>query len=479
MSEYDRRDSGYRQPQRGYRDSRAYPGDGYGRSSRQDDRDYARSGRRDEYIGGRRYDDRRYDERRAPGYTRSGSSGYGSRSSRPAPRYDGYSSGRAGGYAPRDDRYRQEQYRRPRAGYADYDDYDEYYEGHSHAGLLIFLSILLLLAAASCVAVIKISNVFKLVEYNTPTDIRGSAYEISASDLMAWLPDDGMTGEPIAVSDTDALMSELLASRCPENQLRDSETVSNILIVEGESADDPADIFVLVSINDEQRLVTFTTIMPETMVAYEGMDAPVRLSCSTLIHGPEAAEETIQALLGVKTDGYFFIDDNGFSSVCDAVGKVPVNLSDEQLSAVNRFIDLYEGESALIGSAKAELNGEQLILYSRLAGTPDDHRISERRASALYYMACNLKQASLKELATTFKKNAENCSTDMARKELTSLAAKYRKLKAYDVVTDVIPSDAEYTQVSVDGRMMLKINDIERCRSRLYNGAYEGAYRNK
>ena len=465
MRDYDRRDSGPRPPQRGYRDDRGYPG-GYGREPRQVGREYDRPGYRDGYGDRRR--DGYYGDRRPPRYPRYGSPrgnmpGYGGRSVRPV----------RSGYDMQGSRYRQEAYRRQPEPYDDYDDY----EGGSHTGLIVFFVMLILLAAASCIAVVKVNNVFKLVDYIAPEGVPQSAYEISSSDLMAWLPDDGMSGEPVAVSDTDALMNELLSEKCPNSKLRSADAVTNILIIEGESKDSPADVFTLVTINEAQSLVTFVTVMPETMIAFEGMDAPVRLACTPILHGPEAAVEAVESLLGIRIDGCYFINDTGFSAVCDAIGTVPINVSEEQLSAINGRIEQNEGGSFVISSAKAELDGNHTLFFSRYAGAPNDNRISERRAAALYHIACSLKQASLKELATVFKNTAEECSTDMTRKELTSLAMKYRKLRSYDVITDVVPSDAEYTPVSIDGRTMLRVKNIESCRSRIYKGAFEGAYR--
>lgn len=356
-------------------------------------------------------------------------------------------------------------------GYDEFDLYDGGFRGKRHTGLVIVLLLALIVIASVNVSIFYVSKVMKKIDYQTDNTIEKSVFEVSASDIMSRLPDDGLTGELLNDYHVTVYRHQILKSFCDDARLAMNDPVTNILFISADNENAPADIITLISVDSKNKKVTFTSVMPETGIAYADIEEPLRLSCASVMGGPLLTVYTVQSLLGVRIDKYVMLESDGFAEMIDALGGVKATLTKAESDGYNFYIALDNNEDPYLSEGDNILSGRQAYLFAKFAGAPNDGYAAGRRSELLYETACVLNGASSSKLISAFKAAAPYCHTSFTRKQLLSLMGAYPELHKYNVLTDIMPLDNEYTLVSVNGQGMLRFNDLNRCRKRLMLGA--------
>nr|WP_276538545.1 LCP family protein [Dehalobacterium formicoaceticum] len=213
-----------------------------------------------------------------------------------------------------------------------------------------------------------------------------------------------------------------------------------ILVVGSDSRNgEPArsDTIILVFLDKEQKSVGVLSIPRDTYVNIVGKNLKTKINHAHAYGGIEMTKDTVEEFLDIKIDRYVDMNFKGFVKLVDALGGIEVDV-EKRMYKPSENINLKKGEQ--------KLNGEQALAYVRFRddGKGDLGRV-ERQLKFISILADRLTSLNtlwkIPQLVGIFQDNVE---TDLALKEMLSLANTYKNFDAAQLRTDMLPGEGKY-----------------------------------
>ena len=189
--------------------------------------------------------------------------------------------------------------------------------------------------------------------------------------------------------------------------------------------------------------------------------------------------DTLEQNFKIKIDKYAQVDFSSFITVVDAVGGVEINVTDEELPyitkylvEINRLEGDPQGDGTLKSSGKQLLNGKQALAYSRIRYIGTDFGRSERQRTVLEKLIQKAADLSLGDLDELVDELFPNITTNLTESELFSMIIKSPAYFSYDLKQCRVPMDDTYEYMTVRSMSVLGI-DFDKNKKYLYKNIYD------
>lgn len=300
--------------------------------------------------------------------------------------------------------------------------------------------------------------------------------------------------ETVSESDTideeqmEALDEKILGSQVNEDGLRYEEGVTNVLVLgtDGRSEREGhtrSDVIIIMSINDNTKKITLSSIMRDTYVGIPGRRGNDKINAAHAYGGPALAVQTVEKAFGVKIDKFIRVNFYSFMDIVDALGGVQLNISAAEKKVMNVYIrqinrvNHWNEDSGIMTESgeNITLTGKQAMGYVRVRYVGDgDYERTLRQRRVLEQIIKKAREADALTLLNVVDKVAENVSTDFSAGEITKLAMNAAEYKDYEISQLRIPVEGSYWGGIYKGIWILDI-DFEKNRQALYGEIFDDA----
>lgn len=251
----------------------------------------------------------------------------------------------------------------------------------------------------------------------------------------------------------------------------DSEEVYNLLLIgtDGRYTDknSRSDTMIIVSINRETKKIIMTSVMRDIYCTIPGV-GNTRMNHAHAYGGAALLFDTIEYNFGIRIDDYVTINFYGFMEAVDAIGGIPMEISEGEIKWMNFYVDELNtllGEDADVDILSASdagerlLNGKQALAYSRVryVGNADFERTSRQR-NVLMALMEKAKTLSLLELNDLMNTVLPCVTTNLTQGEVLSLLLHAGEYLDYEVDSGRIPIDGSWKGLNVRGMAVLGID---------------------
>ena len=247
------------------------------------------------------------------------------------------------------------------------------------------------------------------------------------------------------------------------------ENITNIMLV-GQAAREGethliSDTMILVSINRENKTLTLTSLMRDMRLvwphyvdtlgkAHTGNNR-INMAYNMGHHwtgnkqdGMDLLESIVQHNFGVPVERTIEIDFQIFMDIVDILGRVEVDINDEEYNYMLKNCNWMEQCGVHPGVNK--LCGYHALGYARMRKVGHgDYERTERQREVITSLVGNLKQMNIMDIYKLFTKILPNITTDLSNKEITNYAWEFiPMLKDLKVQSQRIPFDGNEMSVT-------------------------------
>lgn len=168
-----------------------------------------------------------------------------------------------------------------------------------------------------------------------------------------------------------------------------------------------SDSIMILSVDKKHNKIKLSSLMRDMYVKIED-HGQTKLTQAYFYGGPQLAVKTINENFGTNITEYATINFDGMAQIVDAVGGVPIDVSEEERLAANENIEEQAivaglGEDYIQKAGMQTLNGTQAVAYARIrkVGNADFDRTERQRIvmRALFEKALAMNPVSYPEFA--------------------------------------------------------------------------------
>ncbi len=253
--------------------------------------------------------------------------------------------------------------------------------------------------------------------------------------------------------------------------------VTNILLIGTDARDAAAergrsDSMILLSINSSAQQIYLTSFMRDAYVEIPGHGG-AKLNAAYSLGGAELLMDTLEANYDISIDDYMSVSFTGFAGIIDAFGGVELTLSPEEAQAVNDI--LLSEVNELMGDARDAdflqgggtfvLNGKQALSYARIryVGNADFERTSRQR-EVMTQLFSKVKTNLVTAVPELVSSAMPHIATNMSTGEMYGLSLRVPFAAGYSISQIQIPADGTWSNDTVNGQSVLRVNFAENTR---------------
>lgn len=173
----------------------------------------------------------------------------------------------------------------------------------------------------------------------------------------------------------------------------------------------------------------------------------------THVYSHEGATGMVNAIetnFGVDIDGYVQINFDTFPQVVDAIGGVDIDLTDEEVTALNNEGYIYAGvwTQAYVTPGRNHLNGHDTLEYARLRAVDDNFGRQQRQRTVMQAMLKQVRKLTLFQMNQAANKILSLIHTNLPKMTLVRLMLNSVKFVGADLQQLQVPEkngSTEYT----------------------------------
>ncbi len=326
--------------------------------------------------------------------------------------------------------------------------------------LLVILLVLLILIGA---VGLYINHLMNMV--TRPDDERNS--------IPATQPVSQTQTQP-QITETAPTEESTVGTTTPEDtwpQIVSDENITNIMLVGQSSREGEesliADTMILVSVNREEKTVTLTSLMRDMRLVWpkyvdtKGKEHSgnnrINMAYNMGYHwtgskqdSMDLLESIVQHNFGVPVDRTIEIDFQIFMDIVDILGRVEVDISEEEYEYMLDNCNWME--DCGVHTGVNELCGYHALCYARIRKIGHgDYDRTERQREVIISLLNKLKSMNILEIHKLFTQVLPKITTDMTNKEITNLAFEMiPMLKDLSIQSQRIPFEGNETSIAVD-----------------------------
>lgn len=229
--------------------------------------------------------------------------------------------------------------------------------------------------------------------------------------------------------------------------------ITNILLIgadyrEGEeqARSDTMMILTIDTVNDKIKL---TSLLRDMLVYIPGYGKS-KLNHSFAYGGEELLMDTIRVNFGIDLDKYAIIDFNSFKEIIDKLGGVEVDVKENELEELNKYIfDIPDSSATKVEKEGLQnLAGAQALSFVRIRyNSGGEERRTERQREVLSSLYNKFKDTSVTKYPSILKSVIDNVETNLGFTEMLNLAYTAFKLDSLNIETLRLP----YDELSISG----------------------------
>lgn len=233
-------------------------------------------------------------------------------------------------------------------------------------------------------------------------------------------------------------------------QARGSRDVINILVCGEEAIHDDrgrTDSIMIATINQKDNNLRLTSIMRDTYVKIPGFQDN-KINAAYHNGGMKTLVATIKENFGIRMDGYVLVNFDSFQKIIDAIGGVDIELSEEEVSYLNRTNYISDRSNHNLRVGVNHMNGNQALGYARVRyvskdGVYGDFARTLRHRTVMTAIYKKMMKKSTLELVAMIPKIVPMLTTNIKKEEIVSYLAagvavrdKNSKLETLNVPVD-------------------------------------------
>lgn len=250
--------------------------------------------------------------------------------------------------------------------------------------------------------------------------------------------------------------------------------ILNVLLLgtDSQSAGDGgrSDTILLISLDARHKKLKITSLMRDLWVKIPGHSQD-RLNAAYAFGGAKLTIDTIKTNFGVKPDRYALVDFDNFSHIVDSIGGIDINLTSSEASYINKNSG---DKSVLKGSGKMHLNGRQALTHSRNRDSiGSDYDRTERQRNVIMAIFDKAKILNLAQITKLISTIAPMVTTNFKSSEIARLASNALTYLKFSVEQFRIPTDDNVKHQTIDHKMVLVVNDVQKAKRDMLQFIYE------
>lgn len=220
--------------------------------------------------------------------------------------------------------------------------------------------------------------------------------------------------------------------------------------VDARSADEVArsDAVMVVSVDHRNGKIKMMSILRDSCVNIDGYGED-KLNHAYAFGGPELAIKTLNENYNLNIRDYVTVNFTKMASIVDAFGGTEVYVTDEEVSEINRNLDMYKYDDPdsvvwdadyLSSGGNLLLNGNQAVAYSRIRDIGGDEARAQRQRTVLSGLFSRLGKLNIKNYMTLINDVLPMCQTSLSAGRLLSCAPIL--LRGMNIENLAVPTDA-------------------------------------
>ncbi len=217
-----------------------------------------------------------------------------------------------------------------------------------------------------------------------------------------------------------------------------------------------SDVIMIVSINQDTKKVKLVSVYRDTYLQNTKTKKFDKITHAFGSGGPALSMNILNSNLDLDLKNYVAVNFNVVVDVVDAVGGVTMDITQEEASQINPYIDEVNRTTGhkskhITKGGTYTLDGVQATAYSRIRYTAGgDWKRTERQRKVLDLVFQKIKKMSLTDLNKLASKVLSQVSTNISTKQILALAAQASSYEIEDTkgwpfeVADYKPANVWY-----------------------------------
>jgi LCP family protein required for cell wall assembly len=275
-----------------------------------------------------------------------------------------------------------------------------------------------------------------------------------------------------------------------------NDNVLNILLIgtDGRSSSDRgrSDSIIVITINQETKKISFTSIMRDIYVQIPGKGYN-KINAAYAYGGASLLMQTIENNFHLSIDKYVSVNFSGFSKIIDILGGLSFPVTEKEITYLNRYIgelnslsgiDSDTGKLAATDAGTHTMSGIQTLAYCRIRYTPyvmedgtlldADFGRTYRQRMVLSLLSEKAKTMSISQLDEILESILPLVTTNLTEGECLNLISKVTSYISYEIGNYSLPVNGSWQYATIDGMSVLSV-DFEKNTNALQK-IIEGTY---
>ena len=245
------------------------------------------------------------------------------------------------------------------------------------------------------------------------------------------------------------------------------------------------DSIMIATINTRDNNLRLTSIMRDTYVQIPGF-SDNKINAAYHNGGMKTLKKTIKQNFGISVDGYVLVNFDSFQQVIDALGGIEIELSEDEVSYLNRtnYISDYSNHNLHVGVN--HMNGNQALGYARVRYVSKDGQYGDfartlRHRTVMNAIYEKLMDKSSLELIAMVPKLMPLVTTDIKKDDLVnylyqgvSVRSKNSKLETLNV-----PVEGGYQITRVRSMSVILPSDLDKNVKEMQKFIYGSLWKSK
>lgn len=207
-----------------------------------------------------------------------------------------------------------------------------------------------------------------------------------------------------------------------------------------------SDAILVLSVDTIHGDIDMTSILRDSKVPIDG-HGETKINHAYAYGGPELAVKTLNQVFDLDIKEYVTVNFEQLVDIVDAVGGVTIDITDEEMDAINSLMDesFPDGEH-LTSSGSVLLNGQQAICYSRIRKIDTDNARAGRQQEILNAIFQSLKNMNKLEYPRFIRQFSSIVETSLSTADIMKLSP--IMLRDFNIVQNTIPDENYETDLS-------------------------------
>lgn len=236
-------------------------------------------------------------------------------------------------------------------------------------------------------------------------------------------------------------------------KLETIDGITNILLLGADSRggndSGRTDSIMILTIDIVHNKVKLTSLLRDNLVEIPGYGKS-KLNHAYSFGGVELLEDTIKKNYKIDINKYALVNFQGFKSIIDKIDGVEVDIKENELEELNKYIfDNPDENSLKIEKEGVQIiNGTQALSYVRIRkGVGDEYGRTERQRALLNSAMNKFKGVSFTKYPSITNSLIENIDTNLNLSDILKIANTVLKIDMDNIETSYVP----YTEISIGG----------------------------